>query len=219
MDLLMVGELLQLFGSATGLKTNIQKSSVLPIQCSGDDLAIVQTHLSCEVQNFPCKYLGLPLSTKKLTRAQLQPLIDKIADQLPGWKADLLNRVGRAILVQHVLTSRLIYIATTMDLPPWCVKAIYKIRRNFLWRGRKEANGGHCLIAWPKVTRPKELGGLGILDLKRFGWALRVRWMWLGKIEPDRPWSALPVPVHSCARSLFATTVISVVGNGATTKF
>jgi hypothetical protein len=47
------------------------------------------------------------------------------------------------------------------------------------------------LIAWPKVSRPKELGALGILDLQRFRWALRVRWLWLGKIEPDRPWSAL----------------------------
>jgi hypothetical protein len=95
-DLLMVEELLQLFGSATGLKTNIQKSCVLPIQCSENDLTIVQTHLSCEVQNFPCKYLGLPLSIKKLTQTQLQPLIDKIADQLPGWKADLLNRAGKS---------------------------------------------------------------------------------------------------------------------------
>lgn len=218
-DLHIVEDLLQLFGAATGLKTNIQKSSVLPIQCSEADLAVVQAHLPCEIQSFPCKYLGLPLSIKKLTKAQLQPIIDKIAGQLPGWKADLLNRAGRAILVQHVLTAMLIYVATAMDLPPWCLKAIDKIRRNFLWRGRKEANGGHCLIAWPKVSRPKDLGGLGILDLQRFGWALRVRWLWLGKTEPERPWSTFPVPVHNCAQSLFATAILSEVGNGANTKF
>jgi len=156
-DLHLVEDILRLFGSATGLKTNIQKSSVLPIQCSGDDLLVVQAHLPCEIQNFPCKYLGLPLSIKKLTRSQLQPIIDRVADQLPGWKADLLNRAGRAILVQHVLTAMLIYVASALDLPPWCLKAIDKIRRNFLWRGRKKANGGHCLIAWPKVARPKKL--------------------------------------------------------------
>ena len=32
---------------------------------------------------------------------------------------------------------------------------------------------GHCLIAWPKVCRSKELGGLGISGLKSLGWALR----------------------------------------------
>ena len=183
----MVDALLQLFGAAMGLRTNIQKSCVSPIQCSEDDLAMVQTHFPCEIQEFPCKYLGLPLSLKKLTRAQLQPLIEKVADHLPGWKADLLNRAGRATYVQSVLTSVLIYFATALELPPWCLKAVDKIRRNFLWRGRKETNGGHCLIAWPKVSRPKELGGLGNLDLQKFGWALRVRWLWLSKTEPDKP--------------------------------
>jgi len=60
---------------------------------------------------------------------------------------------------------------------PWCLKAVDKIHSNFLWRGSKEANEGHCLITWPKVRRPKELGGQGILDLQRFSGALRVYWL------------------------------------------
>ena len=100
-----------------------------------------------------------------------------------------------------------------------CLKAVDKIRRNFLWRGRKETNGGHCLIAWPKVSRPKELGGLGILDLQKFGWALRVRWLWLSKTEPDKPWAAFPVIVHGNAQALFNVVVTMEVGNGANTKF
>lgn len=218
-DLEMMDALLQLFGAAMGLKTNIQKSCVSPIQCSEDDLAMVETHFPCEIQEFPCKYLGLPLSLRKLTRVQLQPLIEKVADHLPGWKADLLNRVGRATYVQSVLTSVLIYNATALELPPWCLKAVDKIRRNFLCRGRKERNGGHCLIAWPKVSRPKELGGLGILDLQKFGWALRIRWLWLSKTEPDKPWAAFPVTTNGNAQDLFALAVTSTVGNGAHTKF
>jgi hypothetical protein len=168
-DLRMVVNLLQLFGSSTGLKTNIQKSNVLPIQCSDDDVAIVQAHLPCDIQVLPCKYLGLHFSIRKLNRAQLQAYINKIADQLLGWKAELLNRAGRAKLVKHVLTAMLIHIATALDLPPWCLKAVDKLRQNFLWRGRKKANVGHCLIAWPKVSRPKELGGLGICQTRDYG--------------------------------------------------
>ena len=40
---------------------------------------------------------------KKLSKNQ----IDRIADRLKGWKADLLTKEGRRILVQHVL-SRLL---------------------------------------------------------------------------------------------------------------
>ena len=100
-----------------------------------------------------------------------------------------------------------------------CLKAVDKIRRNFLWRGRKEVNGGHCLIACPKVSRPKELGGLGILDLQKFGRALRVRWLWLSKTELDKPWAAFPVTIHGNAQALFALAMTSTVGNGAHTKF
>ena len=160
---------------------------MLPIQCLEDDKAIIQEQLPCQILDFPCKYLGVPLSLRKLSKAQIQPIIDKIADQLPGWKADLLTREGRKVLVQFVLTSMLVYLVMTMDLPPWALKAIDKIRRGFLWKGRKDVNGGHCLLAWPKVARPQELGGLGISSLQQLGWALRMRWLWLQKTEPDKP--------------------------------
>ena len=128
-------QLLDLFGEASGLRTNVQKSNVLPIHCAEENLALIQNLLPCEMLDFPCKYLGLPLTIKKLTKEQVQPIIDRIADQLPGWKADLMTRAGRVIQVQYVLTGILIYVAMATDLPPWAFKAIDKIRRAFLWRG------------------------------------------------------------------------------------
>jgi hypothetical protein len=65
-----------------------------------------------------------------------------------------------------VLTRIIIDQAMVLDLQWRMFKAIDKIRRGYLWRGRKDAKGGHCLVAWTKVTRPKNMGGLGISDLK-----------------------------------------------------
>ena len=146
-DIEITLDILQLFGSASGLTTNLQKSSVLPIRCSEDDRAVLQETLPCQLSDFPCKYLGVPLSPLKLTKEQVQPIIEKIADRLPSWKADLLTKAGRMILVQFVLTSMLIYIIMALDLPPWALKAIDKIRRGFLWKGRRDMRGGHHLLA------------------------------------------------------------------------
>jgi hypothetical protein len=60
----------------------------------------------------------------------------------------LLTRAGRKVHVQFVLTSMLIYLVMALDLPQWAHKAFDKIRRNYYWRGHKEAKGGHCLVAY-----------------------------------------------------------------------
>ena len=141
----------------------MSKKVMCCIRCTEENLALIQNLLPCQILDFPCKYLGLPLTTKKLTKEQVQPIIDKIADQLPGWKADLMTRAGRAIQVQYVLTGILVYVAMATELPPWALKAIDKIRRAFLWRGRKEAKGGTVSLLGPKCVAPESSVGLGLL--------------------------------------------------------
>jgi hypothetical protein len=41
-----------------------------------------------------------------------------------------------------------------VDLPSSTVKDIDRIRKGFLWHGRKEVRGGHCLVAWEKFVDP-----------------------------------------------------------------
>ena len=113
-DLNVIRHILDLFGHASGLRTNLSKSSVSPIHCSDEELALTAAVLSCSIKEFPCTYLGLPLSVVKPTKEMLLPLIDKIADYLPGWKASLMNRAGRLVMVRAVLTAAPIYLLITM---------------------------------------------------------------------------------------------------------
>lgn len=83
-------------------------------------------------------------------------LIEKITDQLPGCKAMLMSQSGILSRWRRSQPQIPIYQMIVMDLPPWAIRAIGKIRRGFLWRGSKEANGGHCLVAWVRLGRPLE---------------------------------------------------------------
>jgi hypothetical protein len=56
-------------------------------------------------------------------------------------------------------------------------------------------------MAWEKVMRPLELGGLGIHNLEVMGWALQMRWLWIEKnqIRSTLGWSRNPYShTHFC---------------------
>jgi hypothetical protein len=152
----------------------------------------------------------------------VQPIVDRIADQLPGWKADLLTKPGRKVLIQFVLTDMLIYLAMAIDLPAWALKLIDKFKCEFFWRGHKEVKGGLWQVAWGKVCRPLELGGLGISSLKELGG--HFEWGGYGykkvaKTYPNRPWSALPIHVPNKVKDFFSMAMQARVGDGTSTLF
>jgi hypothetical protein len=171
-DLICVKMILDCFGEASGLVVNLQKSCAIPISCDVQTAQDSCNILQCNPTSFPCNYLGLPVSDKKLGRRDLLQWVDKIANRLPSWKAPFLNLAGRTALVRFVLSAIPVYLFIAMNVPKWVISATNKIRRGFLWKGRKDVKGGHCLVAWDKVTRLLDLGGLGIPNLIYKSWAL-----------------------------------------------
>ena len=67
-----VKEILSIFGQTTGLHTNLAKCSVTTIYGGEDVLPEIVSILGCQVQTFPIKYLGLPLSRSEEHTSELQ---------------------------------------------------------------------------------------------------------------------------------------------------
>jgi hypothetical protein len=102
-----------------------------------------------------------------------------------------------------VLTAVVIYHMSVFPLSQWAIKKIDRIRTNFLWHGVEETRKGNCHVNWKQVPMPKSKGGLGILDLRKFNRALRLRWQWLKWKDPHKPWSSMPVCLHEIETALF----------------
>ena len=104
-DLVLTRGILEIFAGASGLRTNMSKCLISPIQCDLEATVMLLTHFPGRIDPFPIHYLGIPLGLKKLSKTALQPLVDKVAKRLPSWKAGLLNRAGRTILVKSTLSA------------------------------------------------------------------------------------------------------------------
>ena len=214
-----VKEILRIFGEASGLQTNLAKCSITPIHMTEDTLPQLQVVLGCRRADFPITYLGLPLSTKKIPRARIQSTIDVIERRLPSCHGPLMARSGRLIWIKSVLSAIPIYTIIADGLPPWALDEINSICRRFLWTGKEGSVRGKCMVAWPTVCRPTDLGGLGIPDLRLTSIALQARWLWLQKVDQDRAWSSLPIASSNEVRAFFNASTYTVLGNGRTTAF
>jgi hypothetical protein len=140
---------------------------------------------------------------------------------LPGWKGKFLSTAGRETLVKTVLSSQPIYHMTAFPEHKWLIRKIDRLRRSFLWRGETpdKVYGGHSLVNWPTVCRPKIKGGLGVLDLERFARALRLRWLWFQWKHKERAWCELDLPCDGRDCELFAASTIVTIGDGKTASF
>jgi hypothetical protein len=58
-----------------------------------------------------------------------------------------------------------------------------------------------------------------VLDLRLLDLALRVRWLWLERVDPTRPWAAFPVGVDKMTSAFFKASISLVLGDGNTFLF
>jgi len=79
----------------------------------------------------------------------------------------------------------------TLSLPITVIDTIDRARKDALWRGNDVNAKRKPLIAWKKVTTPKENGGLGVIDLKVQNQALLMKFLHKFFNKEDIPWVLL----------------------------
>jgi hypothetical protein len=98
-------------------------------------------------------------------------------------------------------------------------KQMDKMRRRFLWAGSQQLHGGKCKVNWAQVHRPMHRGGIGIVDLERFGRALRLSWLWFQWKTSHKPWCGSDLPIDNIDEALFLAATHVQVHNGGKAKF
>ncbi|GAV92760.1 zf-RVT domain-containing protein, partial [Cephalotus follicularis] len=121
----------------------------------------------------PVTYLGLPLITKRLSKADCFPLVERILSRTKSWVCKSLSFAGCLQLVKATLANMHTYWCSTFLLPSSTISACENALRNFLW-----GQQGRGKVRWNEVCKPVDEGGLGIKDTKTWNKSLLLKQIW-----------------------------------------
>ena len=107
----------------------------------------------------------------------------------------------RICLIKSVFSFIPIFFMSLFKLPFGVADKLVRIQMNFLWgwgsEGRKIA-----WASWEKVCKPREVGGLDIIDLKFFNLALLGKWIWRLDSNKGGLWKEILISKYGGWRSL-----------------
>lgn len=175
------------FSISTGLVVNKQKCR---LYCGGLRRNLT-SHLISITRfvegKLPVKYLGVPLTTRKLTIRLCQPLIDKITARIRHWSSKLLTYAGKMQLIRSVLHAMSNYWMQIFPLPKNVIHHIEALCRSFLWSGIAEITR-RAPIAWDKVCDTKNVGGLNLTSLLEWNSCNIAKLLWNICRKVDKLW-------------------------------
>lgn len=76
-DLNLIKTILDKFGAASGLRTNMNKSSIVPILCDDNTAEKIKQNMDCQVIAFPCKYLACLCPSQDLPKRTFNRFLTK----------------------------------------------------------------------------------------------------------------------------------------------
>ena len=179
--------LLQTFADSTGLRVNFQKSMIIPLNVNSDRTADVVGLMNCQLGSFPFTYLGPPLGTTRPTLEYFIPMMQMVERRLCG-VANFLNIGGKLEMVKSVLASMPIFYMCMLEIHAAVKEQLNKYMRHCLWRRPDLEDKRPALVKWKTVCRPKNQGGLGVMDINVQNKALLMKSLHKFYNKHDIPW-------------------------------
>ena len=110
--------------------------------------------------------------------------------KLARWKSKCLSLAGRATLVKAVYSAIPSYTMQCNFLPISVSNQLDKLSRDLLWGSTSEKRKIHA-VKWENVTKPKNLGGLGIRDNTTMNTVAMAKLNWRLQNEDNSLWARI----------------------------
>lgn len=181
-------DILHLFSRASGMEINFSKSTIFFFNTH----PAVQSHLSrllgFKIGSLPSRYLGAPLTLKPWQKVHWEKILANMERRCKHWTNRALNLAGRLVLTKAILQAIPQYMLSILPAPKGILDQMRSIQSTFLWGGNKEKRKW-SLVAWKKLCRPKNRGGLNLVDplITNRVCGAKIWWKWIS--SNNLPWA------------------------------
>ena len=178
-------QILSQYENASGQSINAAKSSITFSRRAPADLRQrIKDELNMQKEGGVGKYLGLPEHFGRRKRDLFTSIVDKIRQKRNSWSNRFLSAAGKMTMLQSVLSPIPSHAMTCFKLPVSLCKRIQSEVTSFWW-GDNTGKRKIAWTSWEKMSKPKEIGGLGFRDFQAFNDAYLGKLSWRIMNNPD----------------------------------
>jgi hypothetical protein len=117
------------------------------------------------------------VSDKTLSVAEWHFLTEKVGHRVDPWQGLFLASAGRLELTNSCLSSLPMFAMGIYLLHETTHREMNKSRARFLWEGVGNKRKYH-MVDWATVCKPREFGGLGVINTRLMNISLMLKWIW-----------------------------------------
>ena len=200
---------LENFGKISGYKINLQKSELMPINVSADNIALSSTPFKINTKKF--KYLGIWVTHnyKDLFKANLLPLLDGLKQDIKRWDLLPLSLSGRINTIKMNVLPKFLYLFQNLPifLTKFFFSSIDKLISTFIWN-KKNPRIRKCIL---RRTRPQ--GGMALPNFLFYYWAANIRALmfWMSDVDNSNIPNWLILERTSCGPSSLSALLCTVL--------
>ena len=113
------------------MKIHFEKSEIFSLGLSIVEHNVAAEILGCKIGALPMKYLGMPVSCHKISKAQLSYICEKTEKRPRTWQCEYLSSGGKSTLIDSCLSSIPMYMMGVYQLYEGNFQRLDSIRSRF----------------------------------------------------------------------------------------